>query len=334
MDRLKKYILSNFTKSFTTLFVPFFIILSLIYIINISKLSAKITLDAVDFAKFYLYVLPDIIFSTIPLAFIGATINSFSNLSQSNEIIAVFSTTYKPKKLIKYLFPTALLFSLIIGTLGLFISPYANQKMKNFKSKKIYESNLKVLPKKLSQHFGNNHIFIEKNENNIFKNVTMFRQNSDKSMQLLVAKQGFISNELNSSSYLNLDNGSIYKHKNGGLQIVDFKNMKIYNSSKFYSKKILNTKEYWRVNKSKLYYYILISLSPLILFTMYIAFGIYNPRYQANRAYFYILFSVILIYIPAIFTRKSGNIYMLIATILLWIVIAIYIFKTRVGKRF
>ena len=334
MDRLKKYLLSNFAKSFTTLFVPFFVILSLIYIINISKLSARITLDATDFATFYLYVLPDIIFSTIPLAFIGAIINSISNLSQSNEMIAIFSTTYKPKKLIQYLLPTALLFSLIIGTLGLFISPYANQKMKNFKSKKIYESNLKVLPKKLSQHFGNNHIFIEKNEKGIFKNVTMFRQNSDKSMQLLVSKNGFINNELNSSSFLNLDDGSIYKHKNESFQIVDFKNMKIYNSSRFYSKKILNTRDYWQINKSKLYYYLLISASPLLLFAMYIAFGIYNPRYQANRTYFYILFSVILIYIPAIFTRKSGNIYMLLATLLLWLIIATYLFKTRVSKRF
>ncbi len=336
MDRLKSYLLNNFTKSFATLFIPFFTILSLIYIINISKLSAKITLSSSDFIAFYLYVLPDIIFATLPLAFIGAIINSISNLTETNEMIAVFASGYKPKKLIKYFFPIALLFTLIIGTLGLFISPYTTQKMQNFKSQKIYESNLKILPKKLSQHFGNNHIFIKSNKDGIFQNVTMFRQNSDKSMQLLISKSGFINNNFdkNINSYLNLDNGSIYKHKDRSFQIIDFKNMKIYNSSKFYSKKILTTKEYWKKNRKKLYYYILISISPLLLFILYIAFGIYNPRYQKNRASIYILLSVLLIYIPSIITRKSGSLYLLIATVILWLTISIIVFNKRVAKRF
>ncbi len=333
MDRLKSFILSNFSKSFITLFVPFFTILSLIYIINISKLSSKITLDGVDFFTFYLYVLPDIIFSTIPLAFIGGVINAFANLSQTNEITAIFSIGYKPKKLIQYIAPIAILFTILIAILGIFISPYANQKMNNFKSKKIFESNLKVLPKKLSQHFGNSHIFIEENIDGIFKSVTMFRVNNDKTVQLLVSKNGYIKNDKNGTSYLSLNNGSIYKHKIDNFEIVDFKNMKIYNSSKFYSKKILTTLEFWDSNREKLYYYILISISPVVLFMLYIAFGIYNPRYQKNRAYIYILMSVILIYIPSILTRKSGSLYMLIATIIVWFAISILVYKKRVAQR-
>ncbi len=334
MARLKAYLLTNFTKSFTTLFIPFFIIMSLIYIINISKLSARVTLEFSDFLMLYVYVLPDIIFSTLPLTFLGAVINSLSNLSENNEAIAIFSVGYTPKKLVKLLLPTALLFTLIITIIAIFITPYTTQKMKNYRNKKIYESKLKILPKKLSQTFGKHHVFIDENKNGKFKNVTMFTENSDGHVQILLADSGFIKNDINSSSYLNLDNGRLYRNKDNGFNIVNFKNMKIYNNSKYYSKKILPTKEYWLKEKAKFYYYLLISLSPLFLIVLYISFGIYNPRYQKNRAAFYIILSVLLIYIPSIITRKLSSPYILVAVLIAWVVLSIYIFNKKVLKRY
>jgi len=334
MDRLKSYLLNNFIKSFTTLFIPFFIIMSLIYIINISKLSARVTLEFSDFLMLYLYVLPDIIFSTLPLTFIGAIINSLSNLSENNEAMAIFSVGYTPKKLLRYLLPTAFLFTLIITIIAIFVTPYATQKMKNYRNKKIYESKLKILPKKLSQTFGKHHVFIDENKNGEFKNVTMFTENEDGHVQILLAKKGFVKNDTNSSSYLNLDNGTLYRNKDIGFNIVNFNNMKIYNNAKYYSKRILPTKEYWLENKSKFYYYLLISLSPLFLVILYIAFGIYNPRYQKNKAALYIIVSVLLIYIPSIITRKLSNPYILVAVLIAWIVLSIIVFKKKVLKRY
>ncbi len=334
MAKLKAYLLNNFIKSFSTLFIPFFIIMSLIYIINISKLSARVTLEFSDFLMLYMYVLPDIIFSTLPLTFLGAVINSLSNLSENNETMAIFSVGVTPKKILNYLLPTAILFTLIITIIAIFITPYTTQKMKNYRNKKIYESKLKILPKKLSQTFGKHHVFIDENINGIFKNVTMFTENNDGHVQILLSKNGFIKNDTNSSSYLNLDNGTLYRTKDNGFNVVNFKNMKIYNSSKYYSKKILPTKDYWIENRAKFYYYLLISLSPLLLIILYISFGIYNPRYQKNRSAFYILASILLIYIPAIITRKLDNIYFLFGVLLFWIILSIFIFKNKILKRY
>ena len=334
MAKLRAYLLNNFIKSFITLFIPFFIIMSLIYIINISKLSARVTLEFNDFLMLYIYVLPDIIFSTLPLTFLGAIINSLSNISESNETIAIFSVGFKPQKILKFLIPTAILFTTIITILAIFITPYTTQKMKNYRNKKIYESKLKILPKKLSQNFGNHHIFIDENRNGKFKNVTMFTQRANGHIQIMLADNGFVKNETNSSSYLNLNDGMLYRYKDNGFNIIDFKNMKLYNNAKYYSSKILSTKEYWLKNRAKFYYYLLISLSPIFLVILYISFGIYNPRYQKNRAAIYILISVLLIYIPAIITRKLDNPYVLLVVFLTWIAISIATFKTRILKRY
>jgi len=334
MDRLKAYILSNFTRSLITLFIPFFTIMSLIYIINISKLSAKMVLEFQDFFTLYLYVLPDIIFATLPLAFLGAIINSLSHLSESNEVIAIFSIGYRPKKILSYFLPISLIFTVIIVIISIFITPYATQKMYNYRNKKIYESNLKILPKKLSQTFGKHHIFIDENKNGKFKNVTMFTERQDGHMQILLSKDGFMKNEVNSSSYLNLHNGMLYRYRNNGFSIVDFENMKLYNTSKYVSSKILSTKDYWLEHRAKFYYYLLISLSPLLLILLYISLGVYNPRYQRNLSSLYMIGSILLIYLLAIVTRKTDSFYVLIAVFLLWIFISILFFNKRVLKRY
>jgi lipopolysaccharide export system permease protein len=44
MVNAKGYITSNFTKSFLTLFLPFFLIISLVYLVKISALTAQIKL--------------------------------------------------------------------------------------------------------------------------------------------------------------------------------------------------------------------------------------------------------------------------------------------------
>jgi lipopolysaccharide export LptBFGC system permease protein LptF len=110
--------------------------------------------------------------------------------------------------------------------------------------------------------------------------------------------------------------------------------MKLFNNSKYYSNKILNTKEFWLKHKAKFYYQLLIALSPLMLFILYISFGIFNPRYQKNLASIYILISVLLIYLPAIITRKLNNPYVLVAILILWLVISITTFNKKILKRY
>ncbi len=334
MAKLKEFILTNFVKSFLTLFVPFFIIIALTYLIKISNLSSKVNLEFLDFATIFMHVLPHIFFASIPLTFIGATINTFAKLSEENEAIAIFSLGYSPIKIYKFMLPLATLFSIFLLILTLYILPYADQYMDNFKSKKIYDAKLRILPKKLSQSFGKEHIFIESNKNNEFKNVTMFSEDKDGYMQIMLSKSGSIEHHKGEKSYLNLNNGSLYRYKGKNFQIIDFKNLKLYNNKRFYSHKILKPKAFWKKYLKKFYYFLLISLSPLLILPLLITFGLFNPRYQKNRASTYILLSVLLVYIPAILAKEKASLYITLAIIIIWIIVSITLFRQKLSKRY
>lgn len=334
MLKLKSYISKTFAKSFLALFIPFYTIISLTYLMNISRLSSRISLNANDFFTFYAFVIPDIIFITLPLTFLGAIINSFSKLSENNETIAIFTLSYSPKKVLKSLFPMALLFTLLLLVITAFIIPYSNQEMSNFKSKKIYESNLKILPKSLSQDFGKHHIFIEENNDGQFKNVTMFTSKEKGQFQVLVSNTGSVINIPNKPSYLNLNKGSIYQTKTNGLQIINFDNMKLFNKAKYYTTKVVSAYRYWLAHKQKFYYYALISLTPLLLFIFFLSVSIYNPRYQKNRSSLYILLSTLIIYIPAILARKEISPYPTIGVMFLWIFLSFLFYNTKILKRY
>jgi len=334
MARVKQYILQLFSKSFLTLFIPFYIIISLTYLLNISRLSSRMSLDAQDFFTFYTYVIPDIIFITIPLTFLATLINVFSKLSENNEMIALFSLSTTPKKILKFLFPLSLLFTILLLLLAIFVIPYSNQTMKNFKNKKLYESNLKILPNTLSQDFGDHHIYIEKNSHGNFKNITMFTPKEKNNFQILIADNGSVINVPNKPGYLNLNNGSIYQTQNEDFKIINYQNMKLFNKAKLYSNKVDSFQTYWLKHKKKFYYYILLSLTPLLLYIFYFAMGIYNPRYQKNLASIYTLLSVIVIYVPAILARKYDSPSITIFVIVGWIILSLIVYKTRVSKRY
>ncbi len=334
MVKAKEFILENFTKSFLTLFVPFFTIIALIYLIRVSNISYKVNLGFIDFLTMFAYFLPHIIFASIPLTFIGAVVNTFSKLSYDNELIAIFSLGYTPWRLLKFLLPTAFLFSLFLTILTLLIIPYADQKVDNFKAEKYYEAKLKILPKKLSQSFGKHHIFIESSSNNHFKNVTMFSQEGNGYMQILLAKKGYLSKDLNSSSYLSLSDGSLYKYKDKNFKIVDFQNLKLYNNKRFYAKKIKKPSKYWKKNMKKFYYYLLISLSPFLTVAMLFALGVFNPRYQKPITPLYILASALFVYIPAMIAKEKASFTVTVGVIILWIAVSIILFKRKLARRY
>jgi len=60
MDRIQKYILSNLSTLFISIFMPLFAIASVIFSIKLATYTAVIQLSLYDMAKLYLFVLPEI----------------------------------------------------------------------------------------------------------------------------------------------------------------------------------------------------------------------------------------------------------------------------------
>jgi len=333
MDRLKSYIISKIIKNFLTLFLPFFALMSAIYIVNISRFSAKINLSTLDFFTLFSYTLPDILSTSIPLAFFGAIVNTFASLSSNSEITAIFALGYSPKKIAKMLLPTTLLLTITLLLLALIIKPITDQKTEIFKSKKIYEEKLKILPNKLSQHFANKHIFIERGNQNHFENITLFSKEKDNTTQILLAKTGNIVNA-KPQSYLNLNNGTLYKNKDDSYTIINYKNLKLYNTQKEYLPTFQTIKNFWKSRKKQMQYHIFIAISPLILLLLLISVGIYNNRYEKNLSTLYLFAIAIGVYILAIFIRKNGNPIFIISFSILIFILSLIIFRNRLIKRY
>ena len=133
MVNVKGYISSNFTKSFLTIFLPFFLIISLVFFVRISTLTSKIQISFAELILLYSYSIPEIMFYTIPLSFVAALANVLIGLSQGNELIALYALGLKSKKILNNFLLLGLLFSLLLARISFLAMPLTKQFYKAFK---------------------------------------------------------------------------------------------------------------------------------------------------------------------------------------------------------
>ena len=158
MVNVRGYISSNFTKAFLTIFLPFFLIISLVFLVKISALTTKIQLTFGELVTLFAFSVPEIIFYTLPLSFIAALANVLMRLSQDNELIALYALGLKANKVLSSLILLSVLFSLLLLSLSFLAMPLSKQFYKSFKESKRSEAKLNIVPGKLGQKFGNYYI--------------------------------------------------------------------------------------------------------------------------------------------------------------------------------
>ena len=91
MDKLRRYILSNLSLLFFSIFLPLFAIASVIFMIKLATYTAVIQLSVAEMGKLYLFVLPELFFYTLPIAFVVSGALTLYRLSNDNEMVVVFS---------------------------------------------------------------------------------------------------------------------------------------------------------------------------------------------------------------------------------------------------
>ena len=132
------YLSKNFQSSFFTIFLPLFFIASLVFIIKISALTASIQISFVEMMYLFGYNLPSILFYTLPISFLVATVMTLLRLSNDNELMALFALGSNAKVILYRFFFIASLFSLILLILSLGLMPKTKQQFKAFKHGFIY----------------------------------------------------------------------------------------------------------------------------------------------------------------------------------------------------
>jgi lipopolysaccharide export system permease protein len=340
MGRTRRYILETFAKNYLLVFLPFLLIVSLVFVIQLSILSSRVNIGFEELFQLFGYMLPEIFFYTIPFSLIAALANSFSRFSDENELIALFSLGFKPREILLMFLPILLLFSAILLTLSILLYPQMKQKINYFKQKKIAEATLNIAPNKLSQNFGSFHVFVdEKNKDNSYKNMVLFNKDKKGEYQLFIANKGVVTN--NGKNFtLTLNQGLGETSDLAKIQTVKYKQLKFYQYHKEQYANFMTSKEYWSKAKNdwkrlrKLLYLIFVSISPLLIFGLVASLTFYNPRYQRGFSSAAIFIVALTVYLPAAVLQKYATLPLFTSFALTLLVLSFILIWRRVLKRF
>lgn len=335
---VKRYLFTNFLSSFASLFGTLFMIMSIVFFLQIARITAVISINFIELLKLYLFMLPQILLFTMPISFFVSLAIVLFKLSKENESIVLFTLAYSPKKIALFfcLISTILSFFLLLMTF-LFI-PLSENLNKNFINHKKTTATLNIKAKEFGQKIGDWFIFIEniqETENKtIYENITMFLPRTKKeSEKLITAKSGNF--DIENFKFI-LNNGKINTQTNDFLHIGEFKKLILNIDLKSNLNEDNNILSYWKnmseKRKKDFSIFVLVSLFPLASVLFAISFGLVVYRYEKGVIYFGI-FAVLFSYFALImFLAKYPQIAILSIFSLCFLTSFLYFKKTILNK--
>ncbi len=322
MNKLSIYLLKNFFNSFFTIFFILGIIISLIFIIYISNVTSTFQINFKELIKMYFLTLPQIIFIATGLSFFISSVNIYTSISETQELIAMFSLGLKPFKILKPVIILSLIFT-VTNLFILFISiPYSKMAFNNFKIEKRQEAKFNFQSSELSQQLGEWSFFANgSNSKQEFKNVYLY---NNKKKELIFSDNANLKIK-HRILYFILHNGKIYDF-NKSLKI-NFNKTEIHQIVPVVSISIFNFTNYIKYNKKLLEKYLPFALIPFALLFFIPVFSFFHPRLQKNKSFIY---SIILLalYITLAFVNK----YFLFSLILptLFFITGVILYKWKI----
>lgn len=339
MVSVKGYLSSNFTKEFLIIFLPFFLIISLVYLVQISSLTYKIHISFSELLVLYGYSIPDIIFYTLPLSFIAALTNVLIKLSQGNELIALYALGLKAHNVLRTLLLLGLLFSMLLLAISFLAMPLSFQMMKELKTTKKSEAKLNISAGKLGQKFGDYYIYVKKSNEEAFEDIVIYNRNHEEIEQFFSSKSGKLHKTDGTISLL-LNDGYGYTYSKEKLQQAQYKSLEVFDTTRSKAFTFEDITTYWAQIKTSerrlrnAVFYIFVSLIPLLSVYLVASFSMINPRYQANRSFLIIFLTAITLYLTASSLQKWGDFYMLPVAIIGFFILGKWLFQKRVVKYF
>ncbi|WP_297193004.1 LptF/LptG family permease [uncultured Campylobacter sp.] len=293
MRLVYKYMLNHFLSTTLSLFSVLFLIVSMVFFIQLARVTSSIEISFLDFLKLYSFTIPRIIIFTLPISFFISLSLSLYRLSRENESIVCFALGCSPKLLANFFLKISVLVSLIMLLVSLFFIPLAYSLQNNFIDYKKTQVSLNLKTGEFGQKFLDWMIFIEKESDSLYDNIIMYHPaNKDYNKeQMIVAKRGEIVRDEQTMS-LNLYDGMVYDFdKNNTWRVGHFNDMSINTLLKGFSSKDQNFYQYWQdMNTSEkrakeFVIYVLISLFPIASTYFALSFGFVTYRYEKGIIY-------------------------------------------------
>ncbi|WWW11970.1 LptF/LptG family permease [Arcobacter cryaerophilus gv. pseudocryaerophilus] len=337
--RLSNYLHSQLAISFFPIFLGLFFITSVVFLVKIVSLTSVIKMNFIELFSLYLYTVPQILLFTLPISYFLSLVISISKLSSEYEMTVITSFGVGPLNIVKKLLPITLLISIALLVITLGLIPKAKYLMNSFIDYKKNEANFNIKESEFGQKFGDWLIFIEKKEDNIYKNVKLFKKENNKE-ELIVSETAILENNKGNLTF-KLFNGKIFIIDDSELNEIDFETM--------YINEIVNNQQilvfstslnYWilsleyNLDNDSFVFFILTSIFPLISLFLVITFGYFNPRYEKNRAVAYSIGAVILYYVLIKYIGDRLLLHSLYIIPTIWIIASYILYSKTIKKEY
>ena len=300
--KLNQYLYSQLALTFFPIFLGLYFITSVVFLVKIASLTSIITIDFLELFRLYSYVIPQIIFYTMPISFFISLVLTLSKLSSEYELTVITSFGLNPLKILRIFLPITLLTSILLLIVSVGLIPKTKYLTNQFLDVKKKEANFNIKASEFGQKFGDWLIYIQTKDGKTYEDVKLF-QSLDNKDQFILSKTAILENNKGELSF-KLNNGKAFIINNNELNQVNFRVMHINDSiANSKNHQFSKSYEYWLDNIKEnrdiddLVFFILTSLFPVLSLFLVITFGYFNPRYEKNKAVMYSLISIVIYYI-------------------------------------
>jgi lipopolysaccharide export system permease protein len=325
------------------MFISLFAIASVIFMIKLATYTAVIQLSFLDMMKLYIFVLPEILFFTLPLTFFIAATLSLFKLSTDNEMVVIFSLGIKPNFIIKTLFKPAAILSALLLFNFFVLFPHAKTLSSNFISYKKSEAKFNLSASEFGHSFGSWLLYIGKDSgDSIYSDIILFNKSKEKGKNeeiIISAKKAEIIND-SGILRLKLIDGEAYSYSEEKFSQINFETMFINDTMTTNLTTYRTPIEYWLSDerkKRKTYMLItdtLLSLFPIISLFLIVSIGVVHVRHQKGRVYLYLFLGVLLFYGATLGLQRYLVYYTIPVVVITWLVGTYYMYRKTIVSRF
>ncbi|PHR56546.1 MAG: permease [Arcobacter sp.] len=339
MGKLKAYLLSNFSQIYFSIFLPLYVIASVIMLVKIAAFTSVIQLNLFEMVKLYLFMLPELLFYTLPVTFFISAVMTVSKLSFDYEMIVIFSLGVNPSTILRFFTKLALYQSALLILLFFVLAPHTKNLYKNFLKVKASEAKFNIQASEYGHKFGDWLIFVgQDHEEGHFSDVILFNQ-KDNEETLIVAKEANIVSEKGVLK-LQLETGKGFTYSKDSLSQMSYRKLFINDTSIADTAQYKDTMQYWfnpdkREKMTKKFTInMLVALFPLLSVLLVPTIGIINARHQKGFTYAYIFLAVILYYGSTFAMAKSLGLYTIAIVSIVSLISVSYLYYQNVTKRY
>ena len=337
--KLNHYLYSQLSITFFPIFLGLFFITSIVFLVKIASLTSVITIDFFELFKLYSYVVPQIIFYTMPISFFISLVITLAKLSSEYELTVITSFGLNPINILKIFLPLILLLSALLLVVSVGLIPKTKFLTKQFLDLKTKEANFNIKASEFGQKFGDWLIYISDKNNKVYDDVKLFKT-EEKKDQFIISDTAILDNDKGDLSF-KLKDGKAFVIDDKELNQIDFKSMYINDSiadSKLGT--FTDTYSYWKNNIEKnididdLTFFILTSFFPLLSLFLVITFGYFNPRYEKNRAVLFSLIAVVSYYVLIKIIGDKLLLHALYIVPIIWLIGTYILYANTIKKEY